>query len=84
MEGGSGRGGVMSGSGLSDSSIFSSQQEVGGEVPIDTLSMLEQGAASYDGSSVPTGEEALDDTSTLSNQQRSTSAKVNEAKTLNI
>lgn len=71
----------MSGSGVSSNSIFSAKETVdNGEENVDTLSMLEQGAVSYDGSSVPTGDEGLDsEASTLPNQQRSSRQKVNTA-----
>lgn len=77
----------MSGSGVSSNSIFSSQDTgvVDEETNLDALSMLEQGAASYDGS-VPSGDEVVegDGNSSIKNQQRSSSAKVNQEKTLNI
>jgi tetratricopeptide (TPR) repeat protein len=47
------RGGIMSGANISGNSIFSHQETSNTE---DALTMLEQGAASYDGSSIPTGD----------------------------
>jgi tetratricopeptide (TPR) repeat protein len=44
------RGGIMSGGNISGNSIFSQQESSNSEV---ALNMLEQGAASYDGSSIP-------------------------------
>ena len=82
------RGGIINGSVVSSKSIFSSKDSTKGdsEESLDTLSILEQGAASYDGSSIPSGDEAIksDTPSNLSNQKRSSSAKVNKEKTLNI
>lgn len=46
------RGGIMSGGNISGNSIFSTQESSNSE---DTLTMLEQGAASYDGSYIPMG-----------------------------
>lgn len=71
------RGGIMNGSGVSSNkSIFSSQASVeeGEEkssISSDTLSMLEEGAASYDGSSVPMGEEVEGDTISFGSSQQS-------------
>ena len=69
-------GGIMNGSGLSSNkSIFN--QETSGSVEdeyasgIDALSMLEEGAVSYDGSSIPMGEEVEGDTVSFSSSQKS-------------
>jgi len=56
--------------------FFSSQASVeeGEEessISSDTLSMLEEGAASYDGSSVPMGEEVEGDTISFGSSQQS-------------
>ena len=51
------RGGIMSGSStVSSQSIFSPKPEESSETS-ETLSLLEQGAATYDGKTIPTGEE---------------------------
>ena len=70
------RGGIMTGSGLSSESVFATKDTGASESDIDTLSMLEQGAAAYDGS-VPSGDETIEEASTITNHQRSTSSKVN-------
>ncbi len=77
-----GGGGIMNGSGVSSTnkSIFAPQDNdvdqddtsIGG----DTLSMLEEGAASFDGSSPMGGEGIESDTITVSSPQQSR-AKVN-------
>mmetsp|Transcript_26208 Transcript_26208/g.39292 ORF Transcript_26208/g.39292 Transcript_26208/m.39292 type:complete len:444 (+) Transcript_26208:188-1519(+) len=85
---GAGRsGGIMSGSGVSSESIFSSNDPGSDSSGVgqDALSMLEQGAAAYDGSTVPQGDESMDDASFLANkQERSSSAKVNQEKKINF
>jgi len=52
-------GGVLGGTTLSDKSIFQKPQE-NPSSRSETLSILEQGAASYDGQNVPDGEETGD------------------------
>ena len=68
------RGGIMNGGGVSGNSIFSSKTDsgTGPEDASDTLSMLEQGASTYDGSSVPMGDESEADSISInsSNQSR--------------
>ena len=82
---GVGRSGIMSGSGVSNDSIFSSKDSESSGTSQDALSMLEQGAAAYDGSTVPQGDESIDDASFLANkQERSSSAKVNQEKKLDL
>ncbi len=84
-ESGVGRSGIMGGSGVSSNSIFSSNESDSSATGQDALSMLEQGAAAYDGSTVPQGDESIDDASFLaSKQERSSSAKVNQEKKLNF
>lgn len=71
-------GGIMSeSSSISNESVFARKDEEANVGNLDPLAMLEQGAAAYDGSSVPSGDEAEDETSNLPNHQRSTSSKVN-------
>jgi hypothetical protein len=76
-----GRGGIMSGGGISGSSSFSSSttksSEDGKEIAADALSMLEQGAAIYDGSSVPMGEESDGDSTLSINSQNQSRARAN-------
>lgn len=68
------RGGIMNGGGVSGNSIFSSKTDsgTGPEDASDTLSMLEQRASTYDGSSVPMGDESEADSISInsSNQSR--------------
>ncbi len=75
------RGGIMSGSVSSSSSIFSPKDSGEGKEHDNTedkLSMLKQGAASYDGNSVPSGDEIMiDDTTTLRNSKNPASVKAN-------
>lgn len=63
------RGGIMNGAGVSSNSIFSSNSEYGGAEGVEgsTLSMLEEGAASYDGN-IPMGEEIEGDRISVSSQ----------------
>ncbi len=64
----------MNGGGVSGNSIFSSKTDsgTGPEDASDTLSMLEQRASTYDGSSVPMGDESEADSISInsSNQSR--------------
>ena len=81
-----GRGGIINGAGLSSESVFSSKESTldGNNESLDKLSMLEQGAASYDGS-VPLGDDTIEDGSGLSGrQERASSVKVNQEKNLNF
>jgi len=71
------RGGIMNGGGVSGNSIFSSKTDTGTgpedeEIASDTLSVLEQGASTYDGSSVPMGDDNEADSISInsSNQSR--------------
>eukprot|EP00979_Chaetoceros_neogracilis_P001568 scaffold269_cov245-Chaetoceros_neogracile.AAC.17 len=76
-----GRGGIMSGGGISGSSSFSSSTDKSSEddkeIAADALSMLEQGAAIYDGSSVPMGEESDGDSIMSINSQNQSRARAN-------
>jgi hypothetical protein len=64
--------GVLSGASISDKSIFQRAQEEP-KSKSDTLSLLEQGAASYDGQSLPDGEEIGEISTSLRNTRRSES-----------
>jgi len=82
----SGRGGgIMSSSGVSNDSIFSKNSGMDeSDQNNDALSMLEQGAASFDGS-VPMGGEAADGfESSISSQESSSRSKVNGKKNFNV
>ena len=76
-----GRGGIMGGGGISSNSILSSSTDKNSEetkeIAADTLWMLEQGAATYDGSSVPKGEESDGDPSVSINSQNQSRTRAN-------
>lgn len=68
------RGGIMNGPGVSNESIFSNPQDEneGNADDNDPLSMLEQGAASYDGSvPLPMGDDDVDEKITVTSSQQS-------------
>ena len=78
------RGGIMNGSGVSNESIFSSPQDGNDSnadgTGTDPLSMLEQGAAAYDGSvPLPIGDDDGDDdgdgTVTITSRSQQSRAK---------